>query len=148
MAESEFAVLFTGDRPFEVEGVETPDAPFCVVAESRDDAEAFARAQVVEYPQMIARIYDRRGMVGAPLAEFAGAKANRSEISAKFRRWAGGGLFGAGVLLGAAELISGMRINWAGMLAARLVPVGVVLLLTEFGIVMGARREQKRKRAY
>lgn len=147
MADGEAAVLFTGDRPEELNGTETPDAGFCVVAGSLAEGEQYAREAVAAQPKMIARIYDRRGMVGAPLAEFAGSQANRSEISAKFRRWGGGSLFVVGVLLGAAELISGMRINWAGMLAARLIPVGVILLLTELGLVLGARRERKRKQA-
>jgi hypothetical protein len=145
MAEAEFAVLFSGDRPETVEGEPAPDVPFCVVASDMAGAERFAREAVVQHPTMIARVYDRRGMVGAPLFEAAGAKANRSEISAKFRRWAGGGLFGVGAALGLAEIISGFTINWAGMLAARLLPVGVVLLLTEAAIVVGARREEKRK---
>ncbi|WP_263417496.1 hypothetical protein [Terriglobus albidus] len=145
MAEGEFAVLFSGDRPETVEGEATPEGPFCVVAADMADAERYAREVVVLYPTMITRVYDRRGMVGAPLFEAHGAKANHSEISARFRRWAGGSLFGVGAALGLAEIISGFTINWAGMLAARLLPVGVVLLLTEAAIVVGARREQKRK---
>ncbi|MBW8746883.1 MAG: hypothetical protein JF584_04910, partial [Acidobacteria bacterium] len=83
MAEAEFAVLFSGDRPETVEGEPAPDVPFCVVASDMAGAERFAREAVVQHPTMIARVYDRRGMVGAPLFEAAGAKANRSEISAK-----------------------------------------------------------------
>ena len=145
MAEGEFAVLFSGDRPGTVEGEPTPEVPFCVVAADMVNAERYANEAVVQHPEMIARVYDRRGMVGAPLFEAHGAKANRSEISARFRRWAGGGLFGVGAALGLAEIISGFTINWAGMLAARLLPVGVVLLLTEAAIVVSARRERKRK---
>jgi hypothetical protein len=145
MSEGEFAVLFSGDRPATVEGESTPEGPFCVVAADMVAAERYANEAVVQHPEMIARVFDRRGMVGAPLFEAHGSKANRNEISARFRRWAGGGLFITGAALGLAEIISGFSINWAGMLAARLLPVGVVLLLTEAAIVLSSRREKKRK---
>jgi hypothetical protein len=149
MAPGEYAVLYSNLQPplegGSTNGFSSAD-PVCVVFDDLRAAEEYATRQVAQYPKLRCRIYDHHGLGGGPVKEIAGAEGrDRNEISSRFRRWFGGGLLVAGVALGLAEWRSDFTLNWAGMVGARVGPVGVILLITELAIVLEARRKRRRE---
>jgi hypothetical protein len=148
MSPGEYAVLYSNlQPPAEGKGADSfrSSDPVCVVFDDLGAAEAYATRRVAEFPKLRCRIFDHHGMGGAPVREIAGAEGHdRNEISAKFRRWAGGGLLLAGIALGIAEWWSDFTLNWAGLIGARIGPVGTILLITELAIVLEARRKRRR----
>jgi hypothetical protein len=149
MTPGEFAVLYTGAQPRALEdGSVALDgtAPACAVFGSLSEAEVYAKRQVAEVPTLRCRIYDEKGLAGQPIRQIAGAEhKGDSEISARFRRWAGSILLIAGVVLGVMDWESDFTKVWPGTLAARMIPVGLILLVTEFVIVLEAKRKRRRE---
>ena len=140
MQPGEFAVLFTNTQPASID----PSLGFvAVLFSSLEKAVAYARAEVKAEPRLRCSIYDVRGLSEPPLRIIAGAKGqDRSFLSSKFRLWMGSICLVVGIALGAAELMSDMSLSWAGMLGARVGPVGVILLLTEIGVRLSERRKK------
>lgn len=141
MQAEEFAVLFANRQPADLNPALGAVA---VLFRSREDAEAYAREEVAKEPYLRCSIFDSHGMGAPPLTVIAGAKgADTSFLSSKFRVWAGGICLAVGVALGAAEILSGMSLTWAGMLGSRIGPAGVLLLLTEVGVRLSNRRKRE-----
>lgn len=108
------------------------------------DAVTYAEAETIKEPHLRCSIYDEVGLAKPPLRVIAGTRgADKTFLSAKFRVWGGGICLGAGLALGAAEALSGMTLNWAGMLAARIGPAGAILLLTEIGLRLSRRTKRQ-----
>ena len=144
---NEFAVLYYGPRdaqPLAVEGVDAvPDAPFCTVFPTLDDAEGHAREQVRRNPELECRIYDETGLGGPPLREISGLRHKKeSEISPRFRRWGGSVLFGGGLALVVYDWSQDFSLTWPATIGLRLLPAGLVLLITEAVLVWSARRRR------
>ncbi len=148
MAPEEFAVLYTGAQPrLSDDGGVSWDGKesACTVFDSLDDAEAFVQRRVVEVPTVRCRIYDSRGLAGQPVREISGAEhKGDSEISSRFRRWGAAILLLGGIVLGILDWQSDFTRMWPGTLAARMIPVGLILLVTELVIVIEARRKKRR----
>lgn len=147
MAEGEYAVLYTGAQPRVAgqEGEGSSEAPACTVFGSLAEAEAHAAAKVAEDPTLRCRIYDQRGLAEQPVREIRGAlHKGESEVSARFRRWGGTILLLGGIALWALDDHFDLKMGWPAALAARMAPVGLILLVTELVIVIDARRKSRR----
>jgi hypothetical protein len=150
LSPGEYAVLYSNLQPplagQQADSFSSTD-PICVVFDSLGAAEEYATRQVAQFPKLRCRIYDHHGLGRSPVREIAGTEgADKNEISARFRVWVGGGLLLASIALGLAEWLSDFRLSWAGMMATRMAPVGVILLVTELAIVLEARRKKRRER--
>ena len=140
MSEGEFAVLFANRQPADLDPA---IGPVAVICPSLADAVTYAEAETIKDPYLRCSIYDELGLAKPPLRVIAGSQgADTSFLSPKFRLWGGGICLGVGFALGAAEALSGMTLNWAGMLAARIGPAGAILLLTEIGIRLSDRTKK------
>ncbi|WP_255462383.1 hypothetical protein [Granulicella sp. WH15] len=140
----EFAVLYSSEpaRPVSSAGTR-PAGPTCTVFGSLSEAEAYASEQVAASPWLRCRIYDHHGLGGRPVREVRGTDfKGDSELSARFRRWAGGLLFFGGAALMGLDWSTGFTYNWPAALGARMLPVGLVLLLTELVIIITERRKK------
>jgi hypothetical protein len=150
MSPGEYAVLYSNLQPplagQQADSFSSTD-PICVVFDSLGAAEEYATRQAAQFPKLRCRIYDHHGLGRSPVREIAGTEgAEKNQISARFRVWVGGGLLLTGIALGLAEWLSDFRLTWAGTVAARMAPVGVILLITELAIVLEARRKKRRER--
>jgi hypothetical protein len=135
MSPGDFAVHFSGVHKQE-------SAAQCAVLGSLPEAEAFAQEAVRQNTILRCRIYSHEGFVGAPVREFHGADfKTEGDLSTKFRRWGGGGLLGAGLLLIAFDWSSGFSLSWPALVGSRLVIPGLVLLATEVLVLLNARQK-------
>ncbi len=137
MVEGEFAVLFANRQPA---GIDRALGAVAVIFPSLAEAKAYAESETAKEPYLRCSLYGPEGLALPPAVVIAGAKGqDTSFLSSKFRLWVGSICLGVGVALGAAELASGMELNWAGMIGSRIGPVGAILLLTEAGVRLSAR---------
>jgi hypothetical protein len=141
MGLGEYAVLYS-EAP---QGVVGLGGPVCTVFGTLAEAEAHAAEQVVRQPGMRCRIYDADGLAKPPVREVRGSgyKAE-GEISARFRRWGGSLLFFGGLGLIVLDWSKGFRMSWPALVGARMLPVGLVLVVTEGVIQLEARRKRRR----
>ncbi len=140
MSPGEYAVHYSSfDRT-------TASTPFCTVLSSLPEAEAFAQSQITQNPTLRCRIYDHHGFIGKPIAEFRGADyKGESEISARFRRWAGSILFFGGLLLIFYDSLHNYELLWPATIGIRLIFPGLILLITELVLILYARRKHQAK---
>jgi hypothetical protein len=147
MAAGEYAVLYSSNPPglsSHLDGVSNA-GPFCTVFSTLDEAVNHATHQVALFPTLRCRIYDQQGLGREPLREIRGSEhKGESEISARFRRWAGSVLFIGGVALILLDWSQDFGLSWPAMVGTRMMPVGLILLVTEGVIVFDARRKQRR----
>jgi hypothetical protein len=148
MVPGEFAVLYTGSQPRVLEDGSLAwdgTVPTCTVFSSLSEAEAYAARQVVEVPTLRCRIYDDKGLAGQPVRQISGTQhKGESEISSRFRRWCGSILLLGGIALGVVDWQSDFTRLWPGTLGVRMIPVGLILLVTELVIVIEAKRKKRR----
>jgi hypothetical protein len=138
MAPGEYAVLYSLNQA-------AASGPTCTIFPTLPEAEQHAAEQVALQPTLRCRIYDHQGLGQQPLRELRGAEyKGESEITARFRRWGGSAFFFGGLALFALDAMSGSSLTWPGILAARMLPVGIALLAMELGIVLEARRKSRR----
>lgn len=136
MVPGEFAVLYSH--------LGTGSEATCTIFTSRAEAEAHAALRVTGDPTLRCSVYDHHGFGMQPLAEFSGSQyKGGSEISSRLRRWLGSFLLAGGMVLGIVEWQSDFALSWAGMIGARIAPVGLILVLTELVIVIDRRRRAK-----
>ena len=149
MAAGEYAVLYSSTPPglsSQLDGVSS-GGPFCTVFGTLDEAVDHAMQQIALLPALRCRIYDHYGLGHEPLREIRGGEhKGESEISARFRRWAGSLLFFGGLGLVLVDWSHNFELSWPAMVGFRMMPVGLVLLVTEGVIVFDARRKQRRER--
>ncbi len=139
MAAGEYAVHASAEE----EG-RSQQGPSCLVFESLPEAEAYAREQSVSKPELRYRIYDHQGFIGKPVSEFRGNRhKGGSEISARFRRWMGGGLFFGGMALVIYDWRFDFAKTWPATIGFRLLLPGLFLLVTEVVLVLVARRKAR-----
>jgi hypothetical protein len=135
MSVGEYAVHYS------FESYDSGTGPTCTVFESLGDAESHARSEISLHPAMRCRIFTHEGLGLPPVCSLCGADyRDKDGLSAKFRRWTGGLLFFGGLSLLALDWTYDFRLSWPGTIGARALPVGLILLLTEFVIVWEARR--------
>ena len=137
--------MYSGGQPRVAghEGEGGGEAPACTVFGSLVEAEAHATVKVAEEPTLRCRIYDQHGLAGQPVREIRGAlHKGESEISARFRRWGGTILLVGGIVLWVLDAHSDMKMGWPSTVAARIAPLGLILLVTELVIVIDARRKR------
>ena len=140
MTPGEYAVLYSGVP----EGAPL-NSQTCTIFESLESAEQYASAQVATWPELRCRIYDHRGFGAQPVREIRGtAHKGDSEITARLRRWGGGGLFLGGAVLTLIDVAVDYRLLWPSLIGVRMMPAGLVLLVTELVIVIEARRKARR----
>ena len=141
MAPGEYAVLYSSLQP-NISGHH--DGPFCTVFNSLPEAEEHAAQQIALVPTLRCRIYDHHGLGGNPTREIRGSQyKGDSEISARFRRWCGSILFFGGIALVVLDWSRDFDLSWPATVGIRMIPVGLILLLTEFVIVITARRNKR-----
>ena len=145
MAIGEYAVLYSSIHlASSVAQANTIREPFCTVFGTLSAAEQHANQQVALLPTLRCRIYDHHGLGGQPIREICGSEHKaEGEISARFRRWCGSILFFGGIGLVSLDWSTGFTLTWPATLGARLVPVGLVLLITELVIVLETRRKSR-----
>ena len=146
MTSTEYAVLSSGIQPLSSDAHDpTPlNGPYCTVFSSLAEAEEYATRQVELVPTLRCRIYDRHGLAIQPVREIRGTQhKGDSEISARFRRWAGSILFFGGLALVALDWSNDFNLSWPATIGMRLFPAGLILLLTELVIVITARRSHR-----
>jgi hypothetical protein len=121
--------------------------PTCTVFGSLAEAEAHAKEQIAQRPTLRCRIYDHQGFVGKPILELRGESyKGDSEMSPRFRRWAGSILFFGGALLILLDWSHDFSLSWPAMIGIRMIIPGLFLLLTEVLIVIYARMKSERGR--
>jgi hypothetical protein len=146
MASTEYAVLYSGIQPAPSRHRDGPpvSGPYCTVFSTLAEAEEHAAQQVALIPTLRCRIYDHQGLAVQPIREIRGNQyKGDSEISARFRRWAGSILFFGGLALVVVDWSSDFSLSWPATIGVRMFPVGVVLLVTELVIVITARRAHR-----
>jgi hypothetical protein len=120
--------------------------PFCNVFSTLADAEEYATQQVALLPTLGCRIYDHHGLGREPIREIRGSKyKGEKEMSPRFRRWWGYGLFLGGMVLLVVDWRADFGLLWPAMFATRMMPVGLLLLVTELVIFIEARRKKRRQ---
>jgi hypothetical protein len=161
MAAGEYAVLYSGSPPARStpsngapsSGPGAPGSgpgapgggPFCTVFSTLDEAVDHATQQVALLPMLRCRIYDHHGLGREPVQEIRGSEyKGDSEISARFRRWVGSVLFVGGAALIALDWSQDFGLSWPAMVGTRMMPVGLILLVTEGVIVFDRRRRSRR----
>jgi hypothetical protein len=146
MTSSEYAALYSGILPVPSDHQDgTPiSGPYCTVFSTLAEAEEYATRQVALIPTLRCRIYDHRGLAVQPVREIRGSQyKGESEISARFRRWAGSILFFGGLALIVLDWSTDFNLSWPATIGVRMFPVGLVLLVTELVIVITARRAHR-----
>ncbi|HEY6375973.1 MAG TPA: hypothetical protein VIX90_10670 [Edaphobacter sp.] len=142
MTPGEYAILYSDLR---TGTADNPEGPFCTVFSTLAEAEAYAAEQVTMTPTLLCRIYDHQGLGYDPVREIRGSQhKGESEISARFRRWGGCGMFFGGIALIVLDWSRDFSLNWPAMVGVRIAPVGLILLITEFVLVFEARRRRRR----
>ncbi len=132
MAPDEYAVLYSSQN-------------LCTIVDSLAEAEQYAADYVAHSPEVRCRIYDHHGLGKPPLREIAGSAYKApSDIGPGFRRWLGSSLFLGGLILIVIDAVAGFSLIWPATIGVRLLPVGVVLLITELVLVLGARQKRNR----
>jgi hypothetical protein len=146
MTSSDYAVLYSGIQPASsVHRDGTPvGGPTCTVFSTLAEAEEHATQQVALIPTLRCRIYDHHGLAVQPIREIRGTQyKGESEISARFRRWAGSILFFGGLALVVLDWSTDFNLSWPATIGVRMFPVGLVLLVTELVIVITTRRAHR-----
>ena len=116
-------------------------APSCTIVASLTDAEQYASEQIEVDPCLRCRIYDHHGFIGAPIRELRGKQyIAPSDITPRFRRWAGSILFFGGIILTIIDWITAFRLGWPAMIGTRMMVPGFVLLFIEAMIMLQASR--------
>jgi len=139
MIPGEFAVHYSSFL------VEDYDTLYCTVFGSLDEALAHAREQVELRPALRCTIYDHEGLVGAPLGDVRGKEfKDKGSISPRFRRWAGGGLFFAGLILMMVDWRTDFELMWPGMFGSRIIIPGFALLVMDAIITIQHRRHARK----
>jgi hypothetical protein len=114
--------------------------PSCTILGNLAYAKEYAETQVALKPELRCRIYDHRGFVGPPLLEVRGHQyKGESEISPRFRRWFGSALFFGGLALVIVDWNVDFKLTWPATIGVRLLIPGLILLVTEVGLVLHAR---------
>jgi hypothetical protein len=123
-------------------------APTCTIVASLAAAEQYAAEQVALDPTLRCRIYDHRGFVGAPVREVRGKQyVAPSDITPRFRRWAGSILFFGGTILTIIDWADDFKLGWPAMIGTRMMVPGFVLLFIEAMILLQAKRHPHRETA-
>jgi hypothetical protein len=134
MAPEEYAVHYSNFGSF------SNPTPFCTVFSSLAEAEAYAKDQIAQRPDLRCRIYDHRGLIGKPVREFKGnGYKGDSDLSPRFRRWLGTVLFFGGLILTIVDWQADFRFIWPAMIGTRMLIPGLLLLLTEAILLFYAR---------
>jgi hypothetical protein len=134
MAPGEYAVHYS----------EQSGPPSCTVFGTLAEAEAYAQGRVLQQPSLRCRIYDHQGFIGKPIQEFRGnSYKGDSDISPRFRRWAGSILFFGGLILIIVDWNHDFSLSWPTMFGIRMVFPGLFLLITEAFIVLYSRRKNE-----
>jgi hypothetical protein len=138
MSVGEYAVHYSSfDRSAQGTG------PSCTILGSLADAEEYAKTQVALKPKLRCRIYDHRGFVGPALLEVRGQQyKGENEISPHFRRWFGSALFFGGLVLVFVDWSADFKLTWPATIGVRLLIPGLILLVTELGLVLHARHKR------
>ena len=147
MTATEYAVLYSHQPVPSDHRNDTPaSGPSCTVFSTLAEAEEYAAQQVALIPSLRCRIYDHQGLAVQPIREIRGSHyKGESEISARFRRWAGSILFFGGLALIVLDWSTDFKLSWPATIGMRMFPVGLVLLVTEIVIVITARRSHRDK---
>jgi hypothetical protein len=146
MTPTEYAVLYSAVPPRSSDHQNgTPaDGPYCTVFNTLAEAEEHATQQVALIPTLRCRIYDHQGLAVQPVREIRGSQhKGESEITARFRRWAGSILFLGGLALIIFDWSADFKLSWPATIGMRMFPVGLILLVTELVIVITARRARR-----
>jgi hypothetical protein len=146
MSPTEYAVLYSGIQPIPSGHPDDAPAtgPSCTIFSTLSEAEQYAAQQVALTPTLRCRIYDHHGLAVQPIREIRGSEhKGESEISARFRRWAGSILFFGGIALVVLDWSADFKLSWPATIGIRMFPVGLVLLVTELVIVITARRTHR-----
>jgi hypothetical protein len=146
MTPTEYAVLYSGTQPLPSNPPNgTPaSGPYCTVFSTLAEAEEHAAQQIALIPTLRCRIYDHQGLAVQPIREIRGTQyKGESEISARFRRWAGSILFFGGLALIVLDWSTDFNLSWPATIGMRMFPVGLVLLVTELAIVITAKRAHR-----
>ncbi|MDT7811904.1 MAG: hypothetical protein QOJ42_1820 [Acidobacteriaceae bacterium] len=147
MKPGEYAILYSSLRlGSDPENCEAMREPFCSVFSTLADAEEYAAQQVALLPTLGCRIYDHNGLGRQPIREIRGIEyKGEEEISPRFRRWWGYGLFLGGMVLLVVDWRADFGLLWPAMFATRMMPIGLLLLVTELVISIEARRKKSRE---
>jgi hypothetical protein len=137
----EYAILYSSLRlGSDAENSVAMREPFCSVFSTVADAEEYAAQQVALMPTLGCRIY---GLGRQPIREICGSGyKGEEEMSPRFRRWWGYGLFLGGMVLLVIDWRADFGLLWPAMFATRMMPIGLLLLVTELVIFIEARRNK------
>jgi hypothetical protein len=145
MKPGEYAILYSSLR-LASENSAAMREPFCSVFSTLADAEEYATQQVALLPTLSCRIYDHHGLGRPPIREIRGSQyKGEAEMSPRFRRWWGYGLFLGGLVLLVVDWRADFGLLWPAMFATRMMPVGLLLLVTELVIFIEVRRKKRRE---
>ncbi|HMG02319.1 MAG TPA: hypothetical protein VK596_04250 [Edaphobacter sp.] len=138
MVPGEYAVHYA---KFELD---TPDAPYCTVFGSLQDAVTYAQEQVTKRTDLRCALYDHHGLIGPPVRDIRGRDFKENEISARFRRWVGSILFFGGSILTIVDWAKDFRFLWPSALGTRMLMPGFALLFMEAMVLLHKRLSRRR----
>lgn len=110
-------------------------------------AEAWSKAKVSSLPELRCRIYDSHGMASQPVEIRDPRYARTDGFSRKTSTRIGVGLLAVGTALCVAEWVSDFHLSWAAMVGTRLLPAGLLLLVTEAGLRLNDWDKRRREHA-
>jgi hypothetical protein len=147
MKPGEYAILYSslqlGSDPVHSAAMREP---ICSVFTTLAEAEEYAAQQVALMPTLGCRIFDHDGLGRQPIREIRGVEyKGEEEITPRFRRWWGYSLFLGGMVLLVVDWHADFGLLWPAMFATRMVPVCLLLLVTELVIYIEAKRKKGRE---
>lgn len=117
--------------------------PVCTVFSRLSEAKDFAASHIRLRPNQRCRIYDHTGFIGAPILELCGAQfRGETDLSPRFRRYAGSFLFFAGFVLTLIDWTHGFRFYWPAIIGMPMLLPGVILLVIEFASMLNQSRRR------
>jgi hypothetical protein len=137
MTPGEYAVHYS-----QFENIAPGTGPYCTVFGTFAEAEQYAKEQVSLHPALRCRIYDHQGLAKPPIREIRGTQhIGESEITPRFRRWAGSILFFGGLALVILDWSSDFKLTWPATIGVRMLIPGLILLVTEVALILHAKHK-------
>lgn len=116
----------------------------CVVFPSFAEAEDYVHDRLRLNPTLRLRVFTHAGFIGEPMLDLRGSQfKGERDLSPRLRRWIGGALLITGSALFAFDWLNNFRFDWPSLVGSRLLIPGVILVFTEWMIVLTQRQKKR-----
>jgi hypothetical protein len=150
MTDGEYAVMTADARtgsPCLLDGTPVRDvnAALVYVFANVADAEVWSREQVARLRELRCRIYDTHGLANQPIDIRDPRYEKHDGFGRKTSLWIGVGLFIVGAVLVTVDVLSDWRLLWPSTIGTRLLPAGLLLIVTEGALRLNDWEKRKRE---